>query len=215
MKITKFGHCCLLIEEKGVRVLTDPGSYTTAQNDVKDVDVILITHEHGDHFHVESVKKILENNPDATIITNTSVDKLLREADIPDAIIIEDGQSDRVGGLSISGHGHQHVEIYKDISQVPTTSYMIGERLFCPGDSWHIPKIPVELLALPVAGPWCKVKDAIEFALEINPKTAFPVHDAQLNELGLKSIYTGATPKALQEKGINFMPLEIGKETEI
>jgi len=28
MKITKLGHCCLLIETKGKRVLTDPGSYT-------------------------------------------------------------------------------------------------------------------------------------------------------------------------------------------
>ncbi|MBI2052837.1 MAG: MBL fold metallo-hydrolase, partial [Candidatus Ryanbacteria bacterium] len=29
MKITKFGHCCLLIKENGVRILTDPGTYST------------------------------------------------------------------------------------------------------------------------------------------------------------------------------------------
>ena len=77
MFITKFGHCCLLIEEKGVRILTDPGSYTTAQDALKDIDVVLITHEHQDHFHVPSVKKILENNPEVVIITNTSVCNLL------------------------------------------------------------------------------------------------------------------------------------------
>lgn len=56
MKVTKFGHCCLLIEEEGLRILTDPGSYSTRQNDVQNIDVILITHEHPDHLHIESLK---------------------------------------------------------------------------------------------------------------------------------------------------------------
>ena len=59
MKITKFGHSCLLVEENGVRILFDPGSYSTAQNDVKNIDVVLITHEHSDH--------VLEENQAATL----------------------------------------------------------------------------------------------------------------------------------------------------
>ena len=129
----------MLIEEKEVRVLTDPGTYTTAQNEIKNIDVILITHEHADHLHIESVKKIRENNP----------------------------------------------------------------------------RVPVDVLALPVAGPWCKVKDSIDFALEIYPKVVFPVHDGQLNEKGLRSIYGGAVAVMLDRKDIKFLPLEIGKDTEI
>ncbi len=30
MKIKKIGHCCLIIETKGVRIMTDPGTFTTA-----------------------------------------------------------------------------------------------------------------------------------------------------------------------------------------
>lgn len=52
MKITKFGHCCLLIEENGVRILTDPGTYSTQQSEVKNIDFVLITHEHADHFQL-------------------------------------------------------------------------------------------------------------------------------------------------------------------
>ncbi len=70
MKITKFGHCCLLIEEKGVRILTDPGTYSTQQSEVKNIDFVLITHEHADHFHVDSLKALLKNNPQAKVIPN-------------------------------------------------------------------------------------------------------------------------------------------------
>ena len=49
MKITKFGHSCLLVEEGGARILLDPGKYSILQNNVENVDAIVITHEHQDH----------------------------------------------------------------------------------------------------------------------------------------------------------------------
>ncbi|HZX00938.1 MAG TPA: MBL fold metallo-hydrolase, partial [Candidatus Paceibacterota bacterium] len=64
MKVTKFGHCCLLIEENGLRVLTDPGVYSEAQNEVTGINVVLITHEHQDHFHLDSMREIIKNNPE-------------------------------------------------------------------------------------------------------------------------------------------------------
>ncbi|MEK6878040.1 MAG: MBL fold metallo-hydrolase [Nanoarchaeota archaeon] len=60
MNITKYGHCCLLIDINGVRILTDPGNYSTMQDTAENVDFILITHEHSDHLHIDSVKTILK-----------------------------------------------------------------------------------------------------------------------------------------------------------
>src|SRR3990167_6726087 len=77
MKIKKIGHCCLIIEEAGLRVMTDPGIYSTEQNNAKNIDVVLITHEHGDHLHMESLKTVLANNPKAKVITNNAVGKIL------------------------------------------------------------------------------------------------------------------------------------------
>ncbi len=214
MKITKYGHCCLLIEEKGIRVLTDPGSYTTAQNNAKDINIILITHEHGDHLHIDSVKKIRENNPNATIVTNSAVDKLLREADIQDAIIIEDGQSEEVSGIKIAGYGNIHEDIFREWPRVQNTGYMIGERLYYPGDAFHNPKVHVDVLALPVSGPWVKISDALEFALDVKPATAFPVHDGGLNEIGL-GFSRRVAPQILEKHGIKFIDLPLDKEIEI
>src|SRR3989338_8678379 len=85
MKITKYGHCCLLIEESGVRILTDPGAFSieSGQKDVKNVDIVLITHEHQDHLHIDSVKALLTNNPGVKIFTNESVGKLLAKESLP------------------------------------------------------------------------------------------------------------------------------------
>ena len=73
MKITKIGHCCLLIEVEGSRILTDPGSFTVEDLVTDNIDVILITHEHADHLHIDSVKKIVEVNPKVQIFSNSSV----------------------------------------------------------------------------------------------------------------------------------------------
>ncbi len=214
MKITKFGHCCLLIEEKGVRVLTDPGTYTTTQNEIKNIDIVLITHEHADHFHIDSVKEILKNNPEALIVTNSSVNELLKKENILNVKVVEDGETEVINDLVLKGFGKEHVEIYKDISRVINTGYFIGERLYYPGDAFFNPNKQTEILLLPVQGPWCRVKDSIEFALSLKPKVAIPVHDGQLNEFGYKSINKGAISIALPENGINFSVLEIGKEYE-
>ncbi len=214
MKITKYGHCCLLIEENGVRVLTDPGNYTTAQNEVKNIDVILITHEHGDHFHIESVKEILKNSPDVLIVTNNSVNELLKRENILNTKVVEDGEVFECKGVKLSGHGKEHVEIYKDISRVSNTGYFISDRLYYPGDSFFNPNKEMEILLLPVQGPWCRVKDSIEFALALKPKIALPVHDGQLNDFGLRSINKGAISVVLPLNNIQFIPLEIGQETE-
>lgn len=214
MKITKFGHCCMLVEEKGVRVLTDPGTYTNAQDKVKGIDVIIITHEHADHLHIESVKKVRDNNPNSIIITNSAVDKLLREADIQDSLIIEDGQSEEVAGMKIVGYGTIHEEIFREYPRVQNTGYMIGERLYYPGDAFHNPKVPVDVLAWPVAGPWVKIADALDYALDVKPKVVFPVHDGGLNERGL-GFSRRVAPQILEKRGIKFIALELGKVTEI
>src|SRR3989338_5542153 len=83
MKIKKLGHCCFIAEPKtGVRIMTDPGAFSALQLQEKNINAIIITHEHQDHLHIDSLKKVLENNPNAIVITNTAVGKLLDEAGI-------------------------------------------------------------------------------------------------------------------------------------
>jgi len=214
MKLTKFGHCCLLIEEKGVRVLTDPGAFTDGQNSATNIDVVLITHEHMDHFHVDSVKKVLANNPDSLIITNSAVNALLEKEGITGAKVVEDTQVFEYKGIGFRGFGTLHAEIYEERGRVMNTGYFIGDRLYYPGDSFHDPNIEVDVLAMPVGGPWLRIKDAIQFALAVNPKKAFPVHDGLFNDFGTK-VSRNFPTQVLAENGIEFISIENNKEYEL
>ena len=82
MKITKIGHSCLLIHENHLRIVVDPGSYSEGQNRLRDIDLILITHEHPDHFDLNSLQILMKNNPGVKIITNEGVGAFLKKESI-------------------------------------------------------------------------------------------------------------------------------------
>lgn len=210
MTITKLGHCCLLIEDQGKVIMTDPGAWSTAQNEVKGVDIVLITHEHQDHFHVESLKIVLQNNPKAMVITNSRVRDLIKEANIEVNIsVLEHEQQEIFAGLAVAGFGHEHAEIYKTIPRVMNTGYLIQERFFYPGDAFTAPGMPVEILAMPMAGPWMKISEAIDWVLKIKPRVVLPVHDGMLNPR--QWIYR-IPANVLGEAGIQFDALEPGEK---
>lgn len=210
MKITKFGHCCLLIETNGLRILTDPGDYTTGQNIVTGVDVILITHEHSDHLHIPSLKVVLQNNPQVKVITNFAVGKLLDKEGMV-CTLLEDGQNITINGVLLEAFGTEHHFIYEGVPVPMNTGYFIDNKLFYPGDNLTDPGKKVEVLALPVLAPWLKPVEAIDYAKKIKPEVCFPVHDAFLKITG--GFYK-LPEKILESAGIKFVPLEIEQETE-
>jgi len=209
MKITKLGHCCLLIETKGKRILTDPGSYTVeAHSKLENIDYIFFTHEHQDHFHLESLKIILDKNPQAVVYTNSSVSELLEKEGVKHAIV-SDGESILLGEITLSGIGEKHAQMHSSMPQSSNLGFFIDRRLWYPGDAFTDPKQRVEILALPVSGPWMKISDAIDYALLVKPKTAFPVHDG--TRFG--SAHT-LPAKILPDHGIEFIAMVEGDVKE-
>lgn len=212
MKVKKLGHCCFVAEPKeGIRVMTDPGAFSTSQSEEKNISAVLITHEHQDHLHIDSLKKVLENNKECIVITNSAVGKLLDEANIK-YLKIEEGQKYDLNGVNISGFGNLHAEIYGTYGQVQNTGYMINDLCY-PGDSFSYPDAEVDILALPVTGPWMRIKEAIDYVKNINPRVVFPVHDAHIKDW---ASFIWRVPESLiGEAGVSFKKLELDKEEEI
>jgi len=224
MNITKLGHCCLVLEENGIKILTDPGTFTTEPvKAVTGINVILITHEHADHFHIESIEEVLRNNPTATVVSNGAVAKLLAEKNIP-CTVVGDAQAATVGvnmvasapigapstGILIEGFGKDHATIYGTMGLVENTGYMVAGKFYFPGDSFHDPKRPIDVLALPVAGPWMKIGEAIDFAKAMKPRVAFGVHDGMIVP-GFGGFVATMLQNFLKPDGVEFVALASGE----
>ncbi len=213
MNIKKLGHCCLMLSGEGATILTDPGFYTAEEvKSVQGIDIILITHEHGDHYHEESIQAVLAQNPHAVVVSNSAVAKLLAEKQIP-CTVVGDRQSATVAGMLIEGFGKDHAVIYGAIGQCENTGYLVGGTLYFPGDAFHAPGRPVDVLALPTAGPWMKISEAIDFAKAVKPRMAFPVHDGMIVPSTGGFVAT-ILQNSLKADGIAFSPLGAGESRE-
>jgi len=65
MKITRFAQSCILIETNGKRILIDPGyikyKESYPDNEWSNIDILLVTHKHTDHCHIDAINKITKN----------------------------------------------------------------------------------------------------------------------------------------------------------
>lgn len=207
MKITKFGHCCLLIEQGNTKILTDPGTYSSGQEAVEGISVVLITHEHADHLHIPALQQVLELNPKARVVCNTAVAHLLDEAHIS-YTLMADGAREVWNDVAFEAFEAAHADIYPTVPPVRNTGFFIADTLFYPGDAYIQPGKEVDILALPLAGPWVKLSEAIDYALQVKPRVAFPVHDGILKSPGLVH---RVPSMVLPEHGIQFEVLNEGE----
>ncbi len=221
MRITKFGHSCLYVEDSGVRILIDPGNYCFLDmplkpEDIPACDVLLLTHEHPDHTYPEALKVILQKSA-PRIITNAGVRNVLQEHGI-ESEILGRGEEIKVGNVTIGGVGLRgvacdHAEIAPHIPRVENIGFMIAGRLFHPGDCIAPSEsVSCEILAAPVAAPWMKISEGLEFVKAIKPKFAIPIHDGFFKNPERPWYMVFET--GLKDTDIQFLPMKIGEPKE-
>jgi hypothetical protein len=155
----------------------------------------------------------LQNSPDAKIFTNNGVGRLLSRASIQYSLL-EEGSSVSEKGVTIQAFGKKHAVILQELPLVDNTGYLISNRLFIPGDALTTPPVPVEILALPVAGPWLKLSEAVEYVKNVKPRFCFPVHEAIMKE-PMASQVTSWPQKSIEVFGTKFLSIEVGKAIEV
>ncbi|GAA0895218.1 MBL fold metallo-hydrolase [Streptomyces asiaticus] len=74
MKLTHYGHACVLVElsvgDEIIRFLCDPGGYSRDFEHEADIDAVFITHAHADHVDGERLGRLLADNPSAELVLN-------------------------------------------------------------------------------------------------------------------------------------------------
>jgi L-ascorbate metabolism protein UlaG (beta-lactamase superfamily) len=175
MRLTRYGHSCVLVEDGDARVLLDPGIFSVGFEDLRALTGVLVTHQHPDHLDVARLGPLLEANPDARLHCDEGS---AGQLDLPH-VVVHDGDVLDLG-TPVRVAGSQHAVIHPELPRVPNVGYLVAERFFTPGDALTVPDADVEVLGLPTAAPWLKLTEAVQLLRDIGPRRAFPVHDAVL-----------------------------------
>ena len=213
MRLTKLGHSCLLVEEGGARLLLDPGNLSEGFEELEELTAVLFTHQHADHLDQQRLRGLLDRNPRARVLSDPGSAEPLGQAGT-EVEVVADGQELDLGGVGVRVAGRDHAVVHPDIPVVPNVGYLVGGRLFHPGDAFTRPGQPVEVLAVPAAAPWLKVSEPIDYLRAVRPRVAVPVHDQVLSAAG-RSIHYRQLEQLGAKEGTTLRSLDDGAPVEL
>jgi L-ascorbate metabolism protein UlaG (beta-lactamase superfamily) len=146
-------------------------------------DIILVTHEHFDHFSKEDVDKL--RKPDTVVVTTPAVAAQLSGA----VHAVQPGDKLTVKGVAIEVVPAYNVNKFrapgqpfhpKEDAKVGFVFTVDGARIYHTGDSDLIPEmasVQADIALIPVSGTYVMTADeAVEAARLIKPKVAIPMH---------------------------------------
>ncbi len=191
MRITHLGHACLLVECAGTRLLIDPGTFADDLTGVRDLDAVLVTHQHPDHLDLDRVPALLAASPGALVVADPGSLEVLVQAGIEARG--HDGPT-RVGEVTVTPVGEVHALIHDEIPRIPNVGVRLdadGEpSFFHPGDALDADPGPVDVLAFPLQAPWARSREMTAFLRRHAAAHAVPVHDGLLRARG-RALYLG------------------------
>lgn len=211
MRITKFGHACVRIEHEGTTLVLDPGGFTDREA-VEGADVVLITHEHFDHYNADHLRAC-----DAQIFTIDGVAAQIRDG-APDLVErlteVAPGDTFTAGSVPVEVIGVDHAVIHPDLPRIHNSGYVMdlaGTKVYHPGDALTAPGQHVDLLLAPASAPWMKVGEAIDFVREVGASRNLAIHDAIYSEAGLGVVDTMMN-NLNGPRGLGWTRLQPGQE---
>lgn len=179
-QLVKLEHSSILLKYKGKKILFDPGNFSKQNENLYGIDILIITHSHGDHLNMDNIQYVNEHAEGLQIVTNSGVAEAIKELGIV-THIVEGRDSLQIDGIDITAHDNPHEEIFKDFGLVQNTGYYVDDVFFHPGDSFTTPNKSVKAIATVIIAPFMRVKMAIDY-INKNPDVIhLGVHDGVAN----------------------------------
>lgn len=207
MKISKYLHSCLVFELDGYKILFDPGDFSFIEGLVTpemfaDINIIVITHIHPDHFVIDILQKII-NFSGAQVLTNSQVGEQLKKAGIKYALL-EEG-IEHFGPFKLQAFPVKHALIM-DNPLPQMTGFLINDKVLHPVDSMEDNLLKfkdIELLIMVTMAPFASEVMITAFADQLNPRQILPVHDGYVKTFFIQKRYA-AYVKHFDKLGIKF-----------
>jgi L-ascorbate metabolism protein UlaG (beta-lactamase superfamily) len=145
-------------------------------------DLILVSHDHGDHCSPGDVKKL--RGPKTVVIANPTA-----AAKLPGARVMRPGEKITVGDVTVEAVPAYNLTKFRSPGnpfhphKAEHNGYIVtvgGERLYHAGDTDHIPEMSdfkCDVALLPVSGTYVMTaEEAAEAARSIKLSVAVPMH---------------------------------------
>lgn len=145
-------------------------------------DIILVSHEHYDHFSPEDIKLI--SSQDTVIVCDGAVAKQLRgKVSCREIRILAPFEAAGIAGVKIKAVPSYNIGKAFHTKESGKLGYLVeinGVTVYHAGDTDFIPEMKgysCDIALLPVSGTYVMTADeAAEAALAIKPKIAIPMH---------------------------------------
>jgi L-ascorbate metabolism protein UlaG (beta-lactamase superfamily) len=155
------------------------------EGEPKDADVIFITHAHGDHFEIDSLKKLAKS--DTIFVLPGDCVKQAVDAGLLNVVAARPSRSYEIEGLKFNTVPAYNIDKDYHKKESNWVGYIVtvnNTSYYFAGDTDKIPEmkdIKANVVFLPVGGTYTMTaKEAAEAANLINPLVAVPIHFADV-----------------------------------
>ena len=203
----------MLISTDSARLLFDPGAFSTGFESARELDAILITHQHFDHLDGARLPALVEANPNAALVVDEDTVPEVEKLGLTPTSVARPGDALTFGDTAVNVVGGRHATIHPDFAMPTNAGYVVDHGAFYhPGDALFVPEQKIDVLGLPMGAPWLKTGEAIDFLRAVGPRVAVPIHEAILTEVGFQVTQNWITRMA---QDAEFRVLPKGEPTVI
>ena len=179
LEITLIGHGTLMFSYNNKVIHVDPWTRFTDYKNMPSADIILVTHEHGDHFDKNAIEALKKN--DTKIVLTETCSK-----QVTDGIVMKNGDVKTLSGLKIEaipaynfekpfhpkGNGNGYVITFGD------------KRIYVAGDTENTPEMKmlkdIDIAFLPMNLPFTMTPEMVaDAAKAFKPEIVYPYHYGQ------------------------------------
>jgi L-ascorbate metabolism protein UlaG (beta-lactamase superfamily) len=181
LEITFIGHGTLMFTFGGKVIHVDPVGQYADYTMLPQADLILITHEHGDHLDPKVVATL--RKPDTQIVLNQAATGKIQ------GVVLKNGEKKTVAGLQIEAVAAYNL-VHKRDSGEPfhpkgrDNGYLItfgDKRVYVAGDTENTPEMKalkdIDIAFLPMNLPYTMTPEMVADAVKaFQPKVLYPYH---------------------------------------